>query len=135
MLEKTEEMAKKQMIGSVHLTDNYGYQDDHLSPGEGNCPVKDMVGILKRHGFKGSLVVEPGADASTDLSDFHGLMKTWRLFGSPIYGSGIGGPPGRSRKWQDVQYGHFGQTQPPYFVFGGYSPSEDWTLWSGVPME
>lgn len=135
LLGKTEEMAKKRMIGSVHLTDNYGYQDDHLSPGEGNCPVKEMTEILRKHGFKGSLIVEPGADASTDLSDFHGLMKTWRLFGSPVYGAAAGAPPSRSRRWQDIQYSYFGQNQPPYFVFGGYSPSEDWTLWSGVQIE
>lgn len=135
LLAKTEQLAQKNMIGSVHLTDNYGYQDDHLSPGEGNCPVKEMTEILKKHGFKGSLIVEPGADASTDLSDFHGLMKTWRLFGSPVHGAGMGERPARDRRWTDVQYGYFGQTQPPYFVFGPYSPSEDWTLWSGVPME
>jgi sugar phosphate isomerase/epimerase len=135
MLEKIEEMAKKNIIGSVHLNDNWGYNDEHLSPGEGNAHVKEMVEILKKHGFKGPLVVEPGADATTDLSDFHGLMKTWRLFGSSIYGVGIGRPPARSRKWGDVQYGYFGRMESPYFVFGPYSPSEDWTLWSGVPLE
>ncbi|HCX24290.1 MAG TPA: hypothetical protein DHN29_20375 [Cytophagales bacterium] len=136
MLEKVGEMAKKKMIGSVHLDDNWGYNDDHLSPGEGNTPIKEMVYILKENGFKGPLVVEPGADASTDLSDFHGLMKTWRMFGSSIYGVGLSGrPSGRSRKWGDVQYGYFGQMHSPYFVFGGYAPSEDFSLWSGVQME
>jgi len=132
---KVEEMAKKNMIGSVHLADNYGYQDDHLAPGEGNTPVREAVKILKKHKYKGPLIVEPGADYSTDVSGFHSVMKTWRLFGSPVYGAAAGVPPGRSRKWQDVQYSYFGQTQPPYFVFGAYSPSEDWTFWSGVPME
>lgn len=135
MLTKVEEMAQKKMIGSVHLDDNWGYQDEHLSPGEGNTPVREMVKILKKYGFNGPLIVEPGADATVDLSDFHGLMKTWRLFGSSVYGVGLGRPAGRSRKWADVQYSYFGQTQPPYFVFGAYAPSEDWTLWSGVPME
>ncbi len=136
MLKKVEEMAKQNIIGSVHLTDNFGYQDEHLAPGQGNTPVTEMIKILKQHGYKGPLVVEPGADATTDLSDFHGLMKTWRLFGSPVYGLGAGlRGPSRQRAWGDVQYGYFGQTQPPYFVFGAYSPSEDWTLWSGVPME
>lgn len=134
-LTKVEEMAKKKIIGSVHLADNYGYQDDHLAPGEGNTPVRKAVEILKKHGYKGPLIVEPGADYTTDISGFHSLMKTWKLFGSPVYGAASGVPEGRSRQWQDVQYSYFGQTQPPYFVFGGYSPSEDWTLWSGVPME
>jgi hypothetical protein len=138
MLNKVELMAKQNIIGSVHLTDNLGYQDEHLAPGQGNTPVREMVKILKQHGYNGPLIVEPGADATTDLSDFHGLMKTWRLFGSSIYGMGSGAglrSPGRQRAWSEVQYGYFGQSQPPYFVFGGYSPSEDWTLWSGVPME
>ena len=137
VLDHVEEMAKRNMIGSVHLTDNDGYQDEHLSPGQGNAPVADMIRILKKHGFNGALVVEPGADATTDLSDFHGLMKTWRLFGSSIYGAGTGGErgPGKQRAWGEVQYSYFGQMEPPYFTFGRYSPSEDWTLWSGVPME
>src|SRR3989344_4868993 len=135
-LARVTDMAKKNLIGSVHLTDNLGYQDEHLSPGQGNTPTLKIVKILKDNGYKGPLVVEPGADATTDLSDFHGVMKTWRLFGSPIYGVGSGGTsPGSNRAWSDVQYGHFGKTEPPYFVFGQYSPSEDWTLWTGVPME
>jgi sugar phosphate isomerase/epimerase len=138
MLKKTEELAKAGMIGNVHLADNFGYQDDHLSPGEGTTPVKEMVKILKKYGYEGALTVEPGADATTDLSDFHGLMKTWRLFGSPVYGAH--GPVGREAgwtkdSWTNIQYSYFGQTNPPFYVFGPYSPSQDWTLWSQVPME
>ena len=137
MLKKTEELAKANMIGNVHLADNYGYQDDHLSPGQGTTPVKEIVSILKKHGYKGALTVEPGADASTDLSDFHGLMKTWRLFGSPVYGAHapVGRTDWKKQSWSDIQYSYFGQTNPPYYIFGPYSPSQDWTLWSQVPME
>jgi hypothetical protein len=138
MLKKTEELAKAGMVGNVHLTDNFGYQDDHLSPGEGTTPVKEIVKILKKHGYTGALTVEPGADASTDLSDFHGLMKTWRLFGSPVYGAH--GPVGRQAgwtkdSWTNIQYSYFGQAKAPYYIFGPYAPSQDWTLWSQVPME
>ncbi len=134
---QVEKLAEKHMIGSVHLTDNFGYADEHLSPGQGNTPIKDIVRILKKHDYNGPLIVEPGGDAITDLSDFHGLMRTWRYFGMPVYGSGGTGaaPPGPGRKWSEVQYSYFGNMQPPYFTFGRYSPSEDWTLWSGVPME
>jgi hypothetical protein len=136
MLEKVEEMAKKNMVGNVHLTDNDGYHDEHLAPGQGTTPVKEMVYILKKHGYKGALTVEPGADATTDLSDFHGLMKTWQLFGSPVYGAH--GPvrvnvPKAS--WTDVQYSYFGQGHTPYYIFGPYAPSQDWTLWSQAPLE
>ncbi|MBI2208197.1 sugar phosphate isomerase/epimerase [Candidatus Woesearchaeota archaeon] len=135
-LKQVESLAKEGMVGNLHLADNYGFQDDHLSPGQGNAPIKETVEILKKHGYDRAITVEPGADASTDLSDFHGLMKTWRLFGSNVYGMGIGGGgPQVPQRWGDVQYSYFGQNRPPYFVFGGYAPSNDWTLWTAVPME
>lgn len=134
MLKNVEDLAKKKMIGNVHLTDNYGYQDEHLSPGQGNTPVKEVAQILKKHGYEDALTVEPGADASTDLSDFHGLMKTWKLFGSPVYSAHVSTAP-QQKRWGDVQYSYFGQAAPPYFVFGSYSPSQDWTLWSQAPLE
>jgi len=133
-LKQVESLAKDGMVGNVHLADNYGYQDDHLSPGQGNAPIKETVAILKKYGYDKAYTVEPGADATTDLSDFHGLMKTWRLFGSPVYGMGTGAPQ-VPQKWGDIQYSYFGQNRPPYFIFGGYAPSNDWTLWSAVPME
>jgi endonuclease/exonuclease/phosphatase family metal-dependent hydrolase len=134
-LQQVESLAKEDMVGNVHLADNYGYQDDHLSPGQGNAPIKEVVAILKKHGYDSAMTVEPGADATTDLSDFHGLMKTWRHFGSSIYGMAGGGGAQIPQKWTDVQYSYFGQNRPPYFVFGPYAPSNDWTLWSAVPME
>ncbi|PIN75938.1 hypothetical protein COV17_03375 [Candidatus Woesearchaeota archaeon CG10_big_fil_rev_8_21_14_0_10_36_11] len=133
MLGKVEELAEKNIVGHLHLVDNYGYQDDHLAPGEGNTPIKDMVKIFKKHGYKGEMIVEPGADYTTDVSGFHSVMKTWKMFGSSVYGSGSGGTQRGS--WGQVQNSYFGQTQPPYFTFGAYGPSEDWTLWSGVPLE
>ncbi|MBS3121085.1 sugar phosphate isomerase/epimerase [Candidatus Woesearchaeota archaeon] len=135
MLTKIGEMAKKKMIGHVHIDDNYGYHDDHLAPGEGNTPIVNMIRVLKQNGYDQEMIVEPGADYTTDNSGFHSVMKTWRLFGSPVYGAGSGVSSRRRKSWSDVGYGFFGQNEPPYFVFGAYSPSEEWTLWSGVPLE
>ena len=42
---------------------------------------------------------------------------------------------GVPQTWSDVQYSFFGQNKPPYYIFGGYAPSNDWTLWSAVPLE
>jgi hypothetical protein len=134
MLKKIGNMMDAGIIGHVHIDDNYGYHDDHLAPGEGNTPIKEMVELLKKKGYKGELIVEPGADYTTDVSGFHSVMKTWKMFGNQVYGSGSGVAPSQ-RNWGQVQYGWFGQNAPPYFSFGGYSPSEDWTLWSGVQME
>jgi len=119
-LKQVESLAKDKMIGNMHLADNFGYQDDHLSPGQGNAPIKEVVEIIKKYGYDKAFTVEPGADATTDLSDFHGLMKTWRLFGAPLYGMGLGTPQ-VPQKWTDVQYSYFGQNQPPQYVFGGIS--------------
>ncbi len=134
ILNQVESLAKEGMIGNVHLADNYGFQDDHLAPGQGNSPIKEVVGILKRYGYDKAYTVEPGADATTDLSDFHGLMKTWRHFGAPVYGVGLGSPQ-IPQNWTDVQYSYFGQNKPPYYIFGPYAPSNDWTMWSAVPLE
>jgi len=136
MVNQMEDLMKNKLIGNVHLSDNFGYDDEHLSPGQGNAPIKEIVKMLKRHGYKEAITVEPGAAATTDQGDVYGLMQTWRHFGSPIYGlhtpTQVGAP---NRSWTDVQYSYFGQTYSPYFVFGAYSPSNDWTLWSGTPME
>jgi hypothetical protein len=132
-LEQVEDLAKNRMIGNVHMTDNFGYQDDHLAPGQGSTPFKELIRILKKHGYDKAWTVEPGADASTDISDFHGLMKAWRHFGSPVYGVGM--LVQTPQTWTDVQYSYFGQSKPPYYIFGQYSPSNDWTLWSATPME
>ena len=135
LLNQTEDLAKSKIIGNVHLADNFGYQDEHLAPGQGNAPIKDMIKILKKHGYKGAYTVECGSSATTDASYFHGLMKTWEYLGSPVYSMGAardGLPP---MQWQNLQYSYFGKTYPPSFVFGAYSPSNEWTLWSGVAME
>jgi hypothetical protein len=138
-LKEFEKLADGGYIGNIHLTDNLGFQDDHLAPGQGNTPIKDVMAILKKNKYDEAITVEPGADASTDLSDFHGLMKTWRYLGSPIYGVGGGGVggggPQMPQTWGQVQNSYLGQNKPPYFVFGAYAPSNDWTLWSQVPME
>ncbi len=143
-LEQFEDLAKNKMIGNIHLVDNLGQWDDHLAPGQGNAPIKEVMHILEKHGYDKAITTEPGADASTDLSDFHGLMKTWRHLGSPIYGAGFGsgaaggggsGGSGGPGTWGSVQYSYFGQTEAPQYTFGAYAPSNDWTLWSQVPME
>ena len=60
-------------------------------------------------------------------------MKTWRYFGSPVYDMGVGAMS--PQRWGDIQNSFLGQNKPPYYVFGAYAPSNDWTLWSQVPLE
>ncbi|RMF06984.1 sugar phosphate isomerase/epimerase [Candidatus Woesearchaeota archaeon] len=137
-LEQVEDLAKNGLIGNVHLVDNYGYQDEHLAPGQGNAPIREVISILKKYGYDKAITVEPGADASTDQGDFWGVMKTWRHLGHNIYGT-AGGPvrmgAPSAQSWTNIQGSYFGRSYPPYFIFGSYAPSNDWTLWSGVPLE
>ncbi|MFH1591093.1 MAG: TIM barrel protein [archaeon] len=135
MVGQMEDLAKDGLIGNVHLSDNFGFHDTHLAPGQGNAPVREIVKAIKKHGYNERIIVEPGADATTGNSDFHGLMKTWEHFGATNYMGhfpGVGAPP---PQFADVHYGYFGRSYPPNFVFGAYAPSNDWTLWSGVQME
>lgn len=133
-LEHVEKMVKAGIVGHVHLDDNYGYQDDHLAPGEGNTPIVEMIKILKKNGYKGDMIVEPGADFSSggSMPGFKAVTKAWEHLGLR---TSQGSASSSNRSWNDIQYGSFGQTQPPYFTFGGYVPSEDFRLWSGVQLE
>ncbi len=138
MVDMVKKMSKENMVGHVHLDDNYGYNDVHLAPGEGNAPIVEMVKAIKENtpgGYKGDLIVEPGADFTTDTGGFQSVMKAWKLFGSPISGAMSASSMQKERTWGSIQYSHFGQNAPPNFTFQPYSPSEDWTLWSGVPFE
>ncbi len=133
-LAQVENLAKSGVVKHLHIVDNYGYQDEHLAPGQGNTPVKEAIQIFKKYGFKGEMIVEAGADYSTDSSGFQTMAKAWKYFGNPVYGGGASGGV-HEKRWGEVQYGYFGQIQPPYFTVGSYAPSEDWTVWSGTPLE
>jgi len=117
VIDKVTEMARKNVVGHIHLDDNYGYHDDHLAPGEGNTPIVRMMKALKENGYRGELMVEPGADWTTDTGGFSSVMKTWRLFGSPVYGAGSG-PGISSRGWGEVGNGNY-----PFLI--GYTPFND----------
>jgi len=131
-LNKVEDLAKSGVVKHLHIVDNYGYQDEHLAPGQGNTPIREVIKIFKENGFKGELIVEPGAGSNVDSSPSSFMTNAWSYFGGTIGSTAYGGGP---RRWKDVQYGYFGQTETPYFTFAPYSPSEDWTLWSGTPLE
>jgi sugar phosphate isomerase/epimerase len=128
LTKETDKLAKDGIIGNVHLSDNFGYFDEHLAPGEGNVPIQRFVEGLKKHGYKGRFIAEPGGQRE---GRFHQpLTETWKVLGSPMYRI-----DGTSQSWTDVESSYFGRSQPPNFVVGDYAPSKDWTLWSEVPLE
>jgi sugar phosphate isomerase/epimerase len=122
-LDQVQKMVDKKILGHIHLTDNWGYDDEHLTPGQGNTPIKDTVRMLEKAGFKDFITEVGSFNANTILPD------TLAELGSPIYSMGRGISMGRMR------HGHFGMTAPGNYIVGGYAPSNDFKLWSEVPLE
>jgi sugar phosphate isomerase/epimerase len=129
-MDEVKKMEKAGVIGHLHIADGFGYGHANLPAGHGTMPVVDAVSYLKKKGYKGAYLSEGYGDATRMLRD------TWKTFGSPIYSAaGPVSPGGPSRQWTDVQHGYFGRDTPPNYIFGSYSPSNDWTLWSQSPLE
>lgn len=127
-----KKMADEDIIGHIHLVDSMGGGHHHLPAGQGEHPVVDAVTYLKKRGFKGTIVSE-GHEENSRFGQARQFTETWRAFGSPLYSTHFaraGGPT-----WPHIHHAYFGVNQPPMFIYGAYSPSNEWTLWSEVPME
>lgn len=125
LMKQVGELAKDKILGHVHITDNFGYYDDHVNPGHGNAPIKEFVSELKKKGYGGKITLEPAHQ------DIKMMTEGWRTLNSPIYRI-----DGASRTWTDIQYGYFGRTHSPRYIFGDLAPDpKTWTMWSEVPLE
>ncbi len=133
-LQEVEKLSKEDIVGNIHLVDSVGGSHQHLPAGQGDLPLKETLKILKKNGFRGTINSEGHGEERFGQGRI--LLETWKEFGTPIYGMGGYGLPGMpSQNWSNVYHGYFGRTYPPYFIHGAYSPSNEWTLWSEVPME
>lgn len=126
-------LHEKGVLGHIHMVDAMGSQHQHLPVGQGVLPVVDAITYLKKHGYEGTITSE--GHGEEQLRQGRILTEAWRAFNSPVYSAGYWGGPPEGRTWIDVQHSYFGRTYPPNFIFGAYSPSNDWTLWSEVPLE
>jgi sugar phosphate isomerase/epimerase len=124
------------VVGHVHISDNFGYNDEHLTVGSGNAPIKDFLKLLKNQEYEGKIIVERGAQ---DQNESPGAtVGAWaRLAGSPIYkvGGGATGP-----RWSDIEHsGYFSAASSPNVMIGKYASSlgRDWNMWgySEAPIE
>lgn len=131
--DQVKEMVDKDIIGHVHAVDALGGGHHHLPLGQGDLPAKWALEYLKKKGFKGAMVSE-GHEEDSRFGAGRQMTATWRHLGSNIVGMYSHPAPGGGN-WNDVQYSYFRQMQNPYFIFGAYSPSNDWQLWTQVPME
>jgi hypothetical protein len=136
-MEEFKKMEEKGIIGHMHVVDGFGRQHTHLPPGQGTLPIKEALQYLKKKGYKGDLTSEGFAEGQFGPARI--ISKFWETNGSPIYSKGFSGTTGAASspqsKWSNVEHSYFGQTYSPNFVFGSYSPSNDWSLWSQTPME
>ncbi|MBI2499147.1 hypothetical protein HYV88_02800 [Candidatus Woesearchaeota archaeon] len=126
--EQVDDLTKSKILGHVHITDNFGYHDEHLTPGEGTAPIKELLRKLEAKGYKGNIIAEPGGQPEGQL--FKSLTGAWKLSNYPIYRV-----DSEQRSWTDIENSYFGRTGSPTFVVGDYAPSKDWTLWSETPLE
>ena len=126
LIDQVRDLTKHEIIGHLHVTDNLGYYDEHLTPGQGIAPIKEFLEEAKAKGI-GSVIVEPAHQ------DYKAMLGAWEAFGSTIYSALA--PIGLRDRWVDVQHSYFGRTVTPNYIVGEIRPSEDWTLWSGMPLE
>ncbi len=123
---EAEKLQKEGIIGKIHLSDNFGYYDEHTTPGQGNVPMNDFFQRMRKAGYDGPMIVEP--DHKDHLS-WTGAMRTLQ---SPVYRIDR-----TSQTWTDIEGSYFGQTRAPSYLVGeGVVPdAKEWTLWSGIPLE
>jgi hypothetical protein len=131
-MDQIKKLSKEDIIGNIHLVDSLGGGHQHLPVGQGDLPLVEAIKYMRKRGYTGFINSE--AFEEERFGPGRILVQTWKAFGSPITTSYFGGAP-VPRLWTDVQQSYFGMTYPPKFIFGAYAPSNDWTLWSQVPME
>ena len=76
---EVEKLTKDGIIGHVHVSDNFGYNDEHLPPGYGNAPIKEFLTHMNKSGFDKEFIVEP---AHHDIGALHSGME---FLQTPIY--------------------------------------------------
>lgn len=129
---QVKDLMDNKVIGHVHLADNFGYADEHLTPGQGNAPIEDFVKEFKKAGIKDKMIVEPGAQGEGE-NIMDTMLGAWaKMASSPMYKVG-----NVSKSWTDIQGSYFGNTFSPSYMAGGYliNPKGEDNWWSGVPLE
>jgi len=130
-IDKLAEVNKKeQIIGGVQAVDSMSGAHGHLPAGQGILPVVKAVQKLRENGYTGYITSEGHEEER--FGEGRILLKAWEAFGSPIGGSNYLAP---QQRWGEVHNAYFGRTYSPMQMFGAYSPSNDFTLWSNVPLE
>lgn len=125
---EVDKLTKDGIIGHVHVSDNFGYNDEHLPPGYGNAPIKEFLAHMNKSGFDKEFIVEP---AHHDVGALHAGME---FLQTPIYRIDT-----QTHRWTSPERSYFGQTHVPGFVTPGYLPhvggERKPMVWSELPLE
>jgi sugar phosphate isomerase/epimerase len=132
LMKEVDKLNKEGIIGHIHLSDNFGYYDEHLTPGEGSVPLKEFVKKMKEAGYKDIMIAEPGAQAEQDMHEV--MTGAWAHLGTtPLY---------RTSRWTDIEDSYLGRTSAPYRIVGAYAPSDEYRgvekgapFWTGLGLE
>ncbi len=131
--DEVKNLHEHDIIGHIHAVDSLGGGHHHLPVGQGDLPIKEMLEWMRRKGYKGTMISE-GHEEDGRFGAGRQMTETWSHLGSNMVGLGYGmGAPAPA--FSDVHHSYFRSMQNPYFIFGAYSPSNDWQLWTQVPME
>lgn len=123
MLDETEKLVKDKIVGHIHLSDNFGFDDEHLTPGQGNVPMREFLKRMEKYDMK-DLILEVGSfNANTAYLD------TFAYTNAPMYGVGA------RQRFAQTRNVHHGQNAPGFFIAGAYAPSNDWKPWTDLGLE
>lgn len=128
-MEQVDKIADANVVGGIQVVDSHSGEHGHLPPGQGIFPVIEATKRFQEKGFKGFIVSE-GHDEET-FGQGRIRTKLWERMGGKI-GQGYFGQPAA---WSHIAPSYFGRTYSPKFMFGSYVPSNDFRLWSEVPLE
>ncbi len=123
MISQAKKLVKEGYVSHIHLTDNFGFDDEHLTPGQGNVPMKEFLKEMEKLGIN-DLIVEPGS-----YNPNSAMYDTLSMVNSPVYGIN------RRMRFKNVRDAQFGYNAPAFFIAGAYVPSNDWRPWSDIPLE
>ncbi|RZD32257.1 MAG: hypothetical protein CXT77_00605 [uncultured DHVE6 group euryarchaeote] len=125
---EVDKLTKDKIIGHVHVSDNFGYNDEHLPPGYGNAPIKEFLAHMQESGFEKEFIVEPAHH------DVGALISGMEHLNMPVYRIN-----NQTEAWTSPTRSYFGQTYVPGFVTPAYLPSatgeQGPMVWSGLPLE
>ena len=136
-VEKSKEMAEKGYVGHAHMSDNFGFGDEHLTVGEGNAPIREFVEEMRRTGKVDDFIVEVGSyNPTTAMAD------AWKNLGVTMGDNRYfaGTSQGAYSDFSSIRGSYAGRTQKPSYVFGSYAPQlknekwQGWQPWTGIPL-